>query len=186
MSATPTTAPSPAYRQPLYPWRAVGAPLDNTRLADASYIRQHDALYELTCPNPACELVIRASGSRLHSLHDKLIRITGCPACKLQFGPDDNSGFSLKKGERPRDIPRNGGRWNGFIVRRVIYIPPEVFADYALRLFGKSAEQLTREEADAIGEAFYREGDWQAVHDRQLAALRQADAARRQPHTHAV
>ena len=156
----PQVDKTPAFLRPLYPYRAVGEPLDASRLDDASYVQMEGVLYELKCPNPACALNVRTQGVNLKSLYERLRDESGCPSCKLQFGEKDAQGYQFKEGEIPHEVPRNGGRWDGFIVRRVIWVPDEAFEAYAQKLYGKGKEQLNREESDALCEAYYRSGEW--------------------------
>ena len=163
-AAAPAAAPqpvqdkTPAFLKPLYPYRAVGEPLDPARLDDADYIQMTGVLYELKCPNPECVLNVRTQGVNLKSLYERLRDVSGCPSCKLQFGENDAKGYQFKQGEIPHEVPRNNGRWEGFVVRRVIQVPEEVFEDYAQKMYQKGKEQLTRQEADAICEAYYASG----------------------------
>ena len=117
-------------------------------------------LYELKCPNPDCVLNVRTQGVNVKAMYEKIRDDSGCPACKLQFGPKDDEGYTFKEGEIPHEVLKNNGRWPGFLVRRVIHVDEDVFASYGQRLYGKSKEQLTRAETDAICEEYYRSGDW--------------------------
>ena len=159
----PAEDKTPAFLRPLYPYRAVGEPLDTARLDDPGYLQMTGVLYELKCPNPDCVLNIRTQGVNVKSLYDKVRNESGCPACKLQFGENDARGYTFKEGEIPHEVPKNNGRWEGFIVRRVIHVGEEVFERYAQSLYQKPKEALTRAESDAICEEYYRSGDWQSA-----------------------
>ena len=156
----PAEDKTPAFLRPLYPYRAVGEALDTTRLDDPTYLQMNWVLYELKCPNPACVLNVRTQGVNVKAMYEEIRDDSGCPACKLQFGPKDEEGYTFKEGEIPHEVLKNNGRWEGFIVRRVIHVAEDVFAAYGQRLYGKSKEQLTRAETDAICEEYYRSGDW--------------------------
>lgn len=163
---------TPAFLRPLYPFRAVGECLDTKRLDDASYITMSNVLYELKCPNPDCVLNVRSQGTNIKSLYEKIRDDSGCPACKLQFGENDVKGYTFKEGEIVHEVLKNNGRWEGFDVRRVIYVSEDVFQEYGQKMFGKDKEALTREESDAICEDYYAHGDWQAAEDAKVAELK--------------
>ena len=163
--ATPPQDKTPAFLRPLYPYRAVGEALDTTRLGDASYIQMEGALYELKCPNPDCAMNVRTQGVNLKSLYEQIRDGSGCPVCKLQFGENDAKGYTFKDGEIPHEVPKNNGRWDGFVLRRVIYVSPEAFEKYAQKLYNKGKEELTRQESDALCEEYYRSGEWKNAQD---------------------
>lgn len=154
---------TPAFLGPLYPYRAVGDALDPSRLDDFGYIEQNWVLYELKCPNPECVLNARTQGANLKQLYLKIRDDSGCPACKLQFGANDAKGYEFKEGELVHEVPKNKGRWEGFTVRRVIFVPEDVFDSYGRRMYGKPKEDLNRTETDAICEEYYKSGDWKSV-----------------------
>lgn len=154
---------TPAFLRPLYPYRAVGELLDVSRLDDDSYIQMEGVLYELKCPNPDCVLNIRTQGVNLKSLYEHIRDISGCPACKLQFGENDIKGYVFKEGEIPHEIIKNNGRWKGFYVRRVIFVPNEIFKRYSKEIYQKDKENLTRDESDKICEQYYQSNEWKKI-----------------------
>lgn len=160
MSEAQTEDKTPAFLRPLYPYRAVGEVLDVNRLDDPDYIQMNWVLYELKCPNPDCVLNVRTQGVNVKPMYEKIRDDSGCPSCKLQFGPKDEEGYKFKEGEIVHEVLKNNGRWAGFDVRRVIHVAEEVFEAYAQKLYNKHKEELTRPESDAICEEYYRSGDW--------------------------
>ncbi len=151
---------TPAFLRPLYPYRAVGEALDQTRLDDASYLEMEGVLYELKCPNPECVLNIRTQGVNVKQVYDQVRNVSGCPACKLQFGENDIKGYTFKEGEIPHEVPKNNNRWDGFIVRRVIHVDDDIFEQYSQKMYGKPKEEMTRAESDALCEEYYKSGEW--------------------------
>ena len=147
---------TPEYLSPLYPFRAVGEQLNSQRLDDETYIKMSGVLYELKCPNPECIMSIRTQGVNLKAIYDHIKEHSGCPLCKLQFGDNDIIGYHFKEGEIPHDIPKNNGRWDGFIVRQVIKIPEEVFEEYSQKLFNKNKNEINNDEADIICETYFK------------------------------
>ena len=150
---------TPAFLRPLYPFRAVGDALDVTRLDDITYIKMEGVLYELKCPNPDCVMNIRTQGRNLKNLYDHIKEVSGCPVCKLQFGINDDKGYFFKEGEIKHDILKNNGQWDGFIVKRVIYVSDEIFENYAIKLFHKHKNELSRQESDLICEEYYKDNN---------------------------
>lgn len=163
---------TPAYLRPLYPFRAVGECLDICRLDDFDYISAHHVLYELKCPNPQCVLAIRTQGINLKKYYSHLRDVSGCPACKLQFGKKDETEYVFKEGEKNIPLTRNNGRWNGFEVRRVIYVPIEIFEEYGQKNFNKNAKELSRQDANEICEEFYTIGNWRKIEEALLVKLK--------------
>ena len=147
---------TPLFLHPLYPYRAVGEPLDVSRLNDESYIHMKGVLYELKCPNPDCTFNIRTQGINLKSLYDLIKDITGCPACKLQFC--ENNKYRFEKVKKIT-INNNSDQWNGFIVRKIIFIPDIIFEKFANKLYNKDKDNLTRIESDEICEEYYKNGN---------------------------
>ncbi len=130
-------------------------------------------LYELKCPNPDCICAIHTRGHNVKMLDAKIRNESGCPVCKLQFGENDIKGYQFKKGEIEHEVLKNNGRWPGFIIRRLIYVPERIFQEYGQRLFGKKIEELSREETDAIAQKFYEGNEWQSEQDKLLELLKE-------------
>ena len=140
---------SPAYMSAAYPFKAVGECLDTTRLDDPTYIAMQDALYALQCPN--CALVAHVRGTKLKKYFDRFLEV-GCPECKLQF---NGQPYQFRQGEKQKPLPDNQEQFEGFLVKRVIRVPKEVFSEYAASMFGKSVDDLTMEEGNLIAEKYY-------------------------------
>ncbi len=96
---------TPAYLKPDYPIRKI--PVNDGYAPEK--------LYELSCPNPECHLLIRMHGDRILEMIERLSR-TGCPCCKLQFGLQE---YRLKIGEEPRSLPTNNGKYVSFTVQQI-------------------------------------------------------------------
>ncbi len=160
------TQKEPAFLKPLYPFRAIGNPLD-AKDVDCEEV----ALYELKCPNPECVCAIHTRACNVEKMDEKIRLDSGCPVCKLQFGENDLKGYQFKQGEIVHEVPKNNGRWEGFIIRRLIYVPDDIFQDYGRKLYSKDKEELTRAETDEIAQKFYEEGDWQLEEKKLIAQL---------------
>ncbi len=163
-----STSKTPAFIQPLYPFRAVGKPLSLEEIDCTQLV-----LYELKCPNPDCICAIHTRGQNVKKLDSKLREECGCPVCKLQFGENDVKGYQFKEGELRHELPVNNGRWSGFIIRRLIYVPKTIFQEYAVTMYSCNAEELTRQQADAIVEKFYENGKWEEEQGRLIALLKE-------------
>lgn len=140
---------SPAFLEPTYPYKAVGESLDFNKFSDEGYINI-DSLYELKCPN--CNLSVHIKGTRLQEYYNKLLEV-GCPDCKLQF---NGKKYIFKDGETEKPLPENNGKFEGFIVKKVIKVPENIFDEYAKELFDKEKELLTAEEGQQIAEKFFK------------------------------
>ena len=138
----------PSYLEAVYPYKAVGEELDVQRLDDSSYIDFNNSLYELKCPN--CNLEVHVRGSKLKKYFDILYE-RGCPECKLQF---NNKTYSFKDGEEIKPLPENNGKYKHFTVKKVIFVPIEVFDEYALKLYNKLNDELSIDEGKNIAEEY--------------------------------
>ncbi len=143
----------PEYLTPLYPYRAVGDIIDLQNLPEDYFIKTKGKLFELKCPNPECQTCLRLQGSHLKDVYQKLL-FEGCPTCKLQF---EGRKYVQKEGENIFSFPENDGRYTGFIVKRVIKVPYEIFKEFSMKLFSKDATSLNRDETDQIAEQYYKE-----------------------------
>lgn len=162
------TQKEPAFLKPLYPFRAIGNPLD-PKAIDCEEV----ALYELKCPNPECVCAIHTRACNVGKMDEKIRQDSGCPVCKLQFGENDIKGYRFKEGEIVHEVPKNNGRWEGFIIRRLIYVPLHIFQDYAMSMYSKKADDLTRQESDEITERFYSVGDWKSEQEKLVKSLKE-------------
>jgi len=149
MSSVYDNKKMPAYLGATYPYKAVGEALDVKQFSNEGYI-DFGSLYELKCPN--CNLAIHIKGTKLTDYYNKILEV-GCPDCKLQFG---DRTYAFKDGEAEKELPENNGKYDGFIVKKVINIPEDIYIKYAKDMFGKEKEDLTFEEGQQIAEKYFK------------------------------
>ena len=142
---------TPSYMEATYPYKAVGEFLDIERLDDFTYIDTEKTIYELKCPN--CDLVLRVRGRMLKKYYDRILEV-GCPECKLQFNEQT---YKFKNGEKEKPLPLNNGQYKGFLPRKVIKVPENIFSEYAVKMFNKNLDNLTLEEGNEIADKYYLE-----------------------------